>query len=238
MAARGFAREPPTRPRLPVPHCIFFVEDHAVMRMAVSTLLAAEADLDLCGTAGSAEEAAHAGAWTACDLLLTDVGLPDMDLVGVDSGLDTPQPSSPRTRGSRVTAGGPRPGPDDPRGAPGRSTEAGSGAARATLGWLRRPRGLGSRVRGNDGGGRGAGSGGLSRIPTPVSGMDGIALAGRFRAERPGFPVVVSASAARATVARAQAAGASAALSKAGLGDTLAPTLRRVLGGAPAEAVR
>ena len=78
---------------------------------------------------------------------------PPGQLIGVGSGLGTPQPSSPRTRGSRVTAGGPRPGPDGPRGAPGRSTGDGSGMALATLGWLRRPRGLGSRVRGNDGGG-------------------------------------------------------------------------------------
>ena len=122
-----------------VPHLIFFVEDHAVMRMAVSALLAAEADLDLCGTAGSAEEALHAGTWATCDLLLTDVGLP---------------------------------------------------------------------------------------------GMDGLALAGRVRAERPGFPVVVVSASAELDVAgRAQAAGANAYLSKDGLGDTLAPTLRRVLAG-------
>ena len=121
---------------------IFFVEDHAVMRLAVSSLLAVEPDLDLCGTAGSAEEALCARTWAACDLLLTDVGLP---------------------------------------------------------------------------------------------GMDGIALTGRVRAERPGFPVVVvSASAGHNVADRAQAAGAGAYLPKDGLGDTLAPTLRRVLGAAPA----
>ena len=116
------------------------------MRMAVSALLAVEADLDLCGTAESAEEALHVGEWAGCDLLLTDVGLP---------------------------------------------------------------------------------------------GMDGIALVGRVHAERPEFPVVVvSASDERATADRAQAAGARAYLPKADLGDTLAPTLRRVLEGAssPGEA--
>lgn len=125
----------------PAPHRIYLVEDHAVMRMAISVLLDAEAGLDLCGTAGSAEEALNVGAWTRCDLLLTDVGLP---------------------------------------------------------------------------------------------GMDGIALVGRVHAERPGLPVVVvSASAERAVAGRAEAAGASAYLSKDGLGDTLAPTLRRVLERAP-----
>ena len=119
------------------PRRIFFVEDHAVMRMAVSALLAAEPDLDLYGTAGSAEEALDTGTWAGCDLLLTDVGLP---------------------------------------------------------------------------------------------GMDGIALVGRVRAERPGFPVVVvSASDEPAAPDRARAAGADAYLPKSDLGNTLAPTLRRVL---------
>ena len=85
---------------------------------------------------------------------------PPGQLIGVGSGLDTPQASSPRTRGSRVTTGRSRPGPDGPRGAPGLPTEAGPVMALATLG---------SRVRGNDGGGESAGSGGSSQIPAPVS---------------------------------------------------------------------
>ncbi|MGB3543848.1 response regulator [Rubrivirga sp.] len=120
-----------------MPHRIFLVEDHAVMRAALSTLIGCEADLELCGVAASAEEALGEEAWAGCDLLLTDVSLP---------------------------------------------------------------------------------------------GKDGIALAEHVRAERPDLPVVVvSASVEPATVARARAAGARAYLSKAGLGGTLARTLREVL---------
>ena len=119
-------------------HRIFLVEDHAVMRAALSTLLGFEADLDLYGTATSAEEALGDGAWARCDLLVTDVTLP---------------------------------------------------------------------------------------------GMDGIALTERVRADRPGFPVVVvSATTEPAVMARAEAAGAQAYLSKVGLAETLARTLREVLG--------
>ena len=63
-----------------------------------------------------------------------------------------------------------------------------------------------------------------------LPGMSGIALAERVRAERPDVPVViVSATSEPAMVARAEAAGAQAYLSKAGLVETLAPTLREVL---------
>ena len=73
---------------------------------------------------------------------------------------------------------------------------------------------------------------GCDLLLTDVSlpGMDGIALAEHVRADRPDLPVVVvSASVEPATVARARAAGARAYLSKAGLGGTLARTLREVL---------
>ena len=122
---------------------IFVVDDHAVMRAILSTLIGYEPDLDLCGVAASAEEALDMAAWGACDLLLTDVSLP---------------------------------------------------------------------------------------------GMDGIALAERVRAEHPDLPVVVvSATVDAAMTERARAAGAAATLSKAHLGDTLAPTLRDVLTAAEAR---
>ena len=126
-----------------VPHRIFLVDDHAVMRTILSELIRFEADLDLCGVAASAEEALDMSAWDTCDLLLTDVSLP---------------------------------------------------------------------------------------------GMDGIALAERVRAEHPDLPVVVvSATVDAAMTERARAAGAAATLSKARLGDTLAPTLRDVLSAAEAR---
>ena len=64
-----------------------------------------------------------------------------------------------------------------------------------------------------------------------LPGMDGIALAAHVRAERQELPiVVVSASTNEAHLRRAEAAGVQAYLSKADLGDTLAPMLREVLG--------
>lgn len=69
-------------------------------------------------------------------------------------------------------------------------------------------------------------------LVTDVSlpGMDGIALAERVRSERPDLPVVViSVDGEAAHSERARAAGARAYLSKDGLADTLAATLRDVL---------
>ena len=70
-----------------------------------------------------------------------------------------------------------------------------------------------------------------------LPGMDGIVLAERVRADRPGFPVViVSATTEPAVMARAEAAGAQAYLSKVGLVETLGRTLREVLGDLPPPA--
>ena len=122
-----------------MPHRIYLVEDHAVMRLALGTLIGCETDLQMAAMAASAEEALDDGAWADCDILLTDVSLP---------------------------------------------------------------------------------------------GLDGVTLAGRVLAQRPALPVViVSATIEPTVVARARAAGARAYLSKARLGDTLAPTLREVLRG-------
>ena len=63
-----------------------------------------------------------------------------------------------------------------------------------------------------------------------LPGLDGVSLMERVLTERPDLPVVViSASAGPSTVRRARDAGARAYLSKASLGDALAPTLREVL---------
>ena len=68
-------------------YLIFLVEDHPVMREAYMAVLALEPDLELCGAAGSAEEAIESisnggdGA-LACDLVVTDYRLPGLS--GVD----------------------------------------------------------------------------------------------------------------------------------------------------------
>lgn len=70
-----------------MPHRIFVVEDHPVVRQAYGQLLAREADLEVCGTAETAEEALGALASCPCDLVLTDLMLPEMDGFGLTSRL-------------------------------------------------------------------------------------------------------------------------------------------------------
>ncbi len=76
-------------------HRIFLVEDHAVMRTALSTLIGCEDGLDLCGVAASAEEAFAAEAWATCDLLLTDVSLPGADGIALAERAHAERPSLP-----------------------------------------------------------------------------------------------------------------------------------------------
>lgn len=62
-------------------YTIYVVEDHAVMREAYASVFALEDDLDLIGSAGSAEEAFEALVGNGdppCDLVVTDYRLPGM----------------------------------------------------------------------------------------------------------------------------------------------------------------
>lgn len=58
---------------------VFLVEDHPAMCQAYAQILEREADLDLCGMAGTAEEFLDRLHDTPCDLVLTDLSLPGMD---------------------------------------------------------------------------------------------------------------------------------------------------------------
>ncbi|HMB91975.1 MAG TPA: response regulator transcription factor [Rhodothermales bacterium] len=62
-----------------MPHQIFIVEDHPIMRQAYANVLDREPDLDLCGTSASAEEALETLKEVSCDLVVVDVSLPGMD---------------------------------------------------------------------------------------------------------------------------------------------------------------
>ena len=78
-----------------MPYRIFLVEDHTIMRAALSALIGCEADLVLCGVAASAEEALEIGSWSDCDLLLTDVSLPGMDGLTLTERVHADHPDLP-----------------------------------------------------------------------------------------------------------------------------------------------
>ena len=78
-----------------MPHRIFVVDDHAVMRATLTALIQFETDLDLCGIAASAEETLDIADWDACDLLLTDVSLPGMDGIALAARVRAARPGFP-----------------------------------------------------------------------------------------------------------------------------------------------
>ena len=57
---------------------IFIVEDHDVVRESYTLFLNMEADLEVCGAAGTAEDALEQLSTAEPDLLLVDVSLPGM----------------------------------------------------------------------------------------------------------------------------------------------------------------
>ncbi len=78
-----------------MPHQLYLVEDHPVMRRAYAQVLAREPGLELCGLAASAEDALGALTGTphvSCDLLLADMSLPGMDGAGLIERLSAERP--------------------------------------------------------------------------------------------------------------------------------------------------
>jgi two-component system response regulator NreC len=57
---------------------VLLVDDHAVVRVGLRMLLDDEADIDICGEAASAAEAIQKNSELAPDVILMDIGLPDM----------------------------------------------------------------------------------------------------------------------------------------------------------------
>lgn len=62
---------------------LLLVDDHAVVRTGLRMLLESEADFEIVGEAGSAREALEAIARERPDLVLMDIGLPDLS--GIDA---------------------------------------------------------------------------------------------------------------------------------------------------------
>jgi DNA-binding NarL/FixJ family response regulator len=60
-----------------MPQRIFIVEDHDWAREALASLLRLEPDLEVCGTASSAEDALESLP-SGCDLVLVDIGMRGM----------------------------------------------------------------------------------------------------------------------------------------------------------------
>lgn len=62
---------------------LLLVDDHAVVRVGLRMMLQSEADIEILGEAGSGAEAMQAAAHLSPDLVLMDIGLPDMS--GIDA---------------------------------------------------------------------------------------------------------------------------------------------------------
>ncbi len=62
---------------------LLLVDDHAVVRSGLRMLLDGQADVEIVGEAGTASEAINAVSTLKPDVVLMDIGLPDMS--GIDA---------------------------------------------------------------------------------------------------------------------------------------------------------
>ena len=74
---------------------IFIVEDHRMMREAYQLLLEMEPDMEVCGSASSAEDALTTLEETNPDLVLVDVSLPGMSGIELVEKLHASRPQLP-----------------------------------------------------------------------------------------------------------------------------------------------
>ncbi len=76
-------------------HRIFLVEDHHVMRQAHADVIHYTPGLELCGEAGSGEEALKKIATSTPDLVLVDIALPGMSGLDLARRLEQEVPTLP-----------------------------------------------------------------------------------------------------------------------------------------------
>lgn len=78
-----------------MPHRIFIVEDHAIIRKSYEMLMNHEADLEICGMAASGEEGLPLIPQLQPDLVLVDISLPGMSGFELLRRLRETQPALP-----------------------------------------------------------------------------------------------------------------------------------------------
>lgn len=74
---------------------VFVVEDHPIMRQALSDLIEKKLGLTVCGSAATGEEAIQQLEQAAADLVLVDVALPGMSGLDLVQLLQEKQPTLP-----------------------------------------------------------------------------------------------------------------------------------------------
>lgn len=72
-------KSPPRAPTAPCKHRIFLVDDHPIVLSGFQLLLNSQPDFEVCGTAGSAEQALERVPALKPDLVITDLTLPGRD---------------------------------------------------------------------------------------------------------------------------------------------------------------
>jgi two-component system, NarL family, response regulator NreC len=71
------------KPRIGMATRLLLVDDHAVVRSGLKMLLASESDVEIVGEAGTASEAIETASAVLPDVILMDIGLPDLS--GIDA---------------------------------------------------------------------------------------------------------------------------------------------------------
>ncbi len=78
-----------------MPYKLFIVEDHPVIRSAYVRLIQRQPDLEVCGEAGSANQALELIPRTAPDLVLVDISLPGINGIELLNQLKVSHPDLP-----------------------------------------------------------------------------------------------------------------------------------------------
>ncbi len=79
---------------MPGPICVLLVDDHAILRQGLRSLLESEPDMVVVGEAGSGEEAIALATALRPDVVLMDIALPGMDGIAATRGLRAAVPEA------------------------------------------------------------------------------------------------------------------------------------------------